>query len=73
MSTLRACAVCGEPVEHDPLMLEHAGERTPLCSFECVINFAVARIRQRREYHNEQLTALRKALRDANTARKRRA
>jgi hypothetical protein len=39
--------------------------RTPLCSFECLINFAVARIRERREHHNQQLITLRKALRES--------
>jgi hypothetical protein len=55
----QSCAACGQPVTHQALVLEQADERTPLCSFECLINYAVTRIRERREHHNEQLAALR--------------
>jgi hypothetical protein len=36
-----------------------------LCSFECVIDFAVKRIRQRREQHNLLVEELRKQLKNA--------
>ena len=65
-----SCAGCGRPFDHQSLVLEQAGDRTPLCSFECLINYAVARIRERREHHNEQLAALRKSLRGARRAKK---
>ena len=33
------------------------------CSFECMIEFALARIRERREHHNAQIAELRQKLR----------
>ena len=53
----------------NPTAIQHLqqnldGYTAILCSFECLINYAVARIRERREHHNEQLAALREALRE---------
>ena len=54
------CAACGGRIKGEPLTLAETDATHPICSFECVIQFAVERIRIRREHHNRMLRELRK-------------
>lgn len=54
------CAACGRKMKGPGLQLGEQDATHPLCSFECVIQFAVERIRARREHHNRMLRELRR-------------
>ena len=51
--------MCGKPVDKDCLQFRQVDDRARFCSFECMIVFAVDRIRLRRQHHNEQIAELR--------------
>jgi hypothetical protein len=48
MTKAKGCAVCRGPLGRGPLKLAQDGERAAFCSFECLIAFAVDRIRAAR-------------------------
>jgi len=49
------CAVCGEKLDETSVQLHQQGNRTLLCSLECMVTYAVGRIRQRLEQRNSQV------------------
>jgi hypothetical protein len=57
------CTVCKTSVASRLLRFSQGADRAEFCSFECMIEFALARIRERREQHNAQLAELRQKLR----------
>jgi hypothetical protein len=52
------CAVCGKTLDKMSLQLQQQGELTMFCSLECVVAYAVGRIRQRLEQRNSQVRRL---------------
>jgi hypothetical protein len=43
------CTECDETISGRPLRLVHGSDRVSCCSFECLITYAVGRVRQRIE------------------------
>jgi hypothetical protein len=58
----KKCSVCEQVVGEAHLQFRQVEDRARFCSFECMITFAVYRIRQRREHHNQQLQELRETV-----------
>jgi hypothetical protein len=52
------CTVCGRLIDQSPLEFRQAEDHVAFCSFECTIAFALDRIRQRREYPNQEIEEL---------------
>ena len=63
------CTVCKALAGREPPRFSQAGDRAVFCSFECMIDFALTRIRERRVHHNEQMAEMRTQLRDAKKRR----
>jgi hypothetical protein len=49
------CAVCSKSLDEMSLQLQQQGDRTLFCSLECLVSYAVGRIRQRLEQRNSQV------------------
>ena len=54
------CTVCKASAGPREPRFSQAGDRAVFCSFECMIDFALGRIRARRVHHNEQMDEMRK-------------
>ncbi len=54
------CAVCGEKLDEASVQLHQHGNRTLFCSLECIVTYAVGRIRQRLEQRNSQVRSFAK-------------
>jgi hypothetical protein len=49
------CAVCGQTLDETSVQLHQRADRTLFCSLECLVTYAVGRIRQRLEQRNSQV------------------
>jgi hypothetical protein len=49
------CAVCNKMLDEMPVQLQQQGARTLFCSLECLVTYAVGRIRQRLQQRNTQV------------------
>ena len=63
----KGCTICSAHLGTGHLKVTQAGERAAFCSFECMIEFALTRLRERREHHNQQVAELRAALKVCTT------
>ena len=49
------CADCGKTLDERAVQLQQEGTLTQFCSLECVVTYALSRIRQRLEQRNSQV------------------
>ena len=61
------CAECDTSFGQRPIHLQQGSDQISFCSFECLIGYAVGRVRQRLQFQNRRVRVL--ARRHVQTAR----
>jgi hypothetical protein len=67
------CSDCGENCRENHIVLECAGQRLTLCSFECLITHSAASVRRRIERRNRKAERYAQAQRRCTVVRSRHA